>query len=67
MAATPPYEKDPVPSPDAEVENAGTSGFVDEITERKLMRKLDLRIIPMVMWIYLMNFMDRGRLWHFLL
>lgn len=63
MAATPPYEKDADPSPDAEVENAGTSDLVDEITERKLMRKLDLRIIPMVMWIYLMNFMDRGRLW----
>ncbi|KIV95835.1 hypothetical protein PV10_03441 [Exophiala mesophila] len=59
MSTTPPYEKDTVPIPDAEVENAGSSDVVDEKTERKLMRKLDLRIIPMVMWIYLMNFMDR--------
>lgn len=28
--------------------------------ERRLMQKLDRRIIPMVCWIYLMNFMDRG-------
>ncbi|GAB7364288.1 hypothetical protein MBLNU230_g4833t1 [Neophaeotheca triangularis] len=27
--------------------------------ERKLLWKLDIRIIPVVMWIYLMNFMDR--------
>lgn len=32
---------------------------VDEATEKKLMRKLDLRLIPMVMWMYLMSFMDR--------
>lgn len=24
--------------------------FVDEATERKLLRKVDLRIIPMIMW-----------------
>jgi hypothetical protein len=34
--------------------------LVDEETEKKLIRKLDLRIIPMVMWMYLMSFMDRG-------
>lgn len=28
--------------------------------EKRLLRKLDIRIVPMVMWIYLMNFMDRG-------
>lgn len=32
---------------------------VDEATEKKLMRKLDMRLIPMVMWMYLMSFMDR--------
>lgn len=32
---------------------------VDDATEKKLMRKLDLRLIPMVMWMYLMSFMDR--------
>lgn len=34
--------------------------FVDKATERAVVRKLDYRIIPMVMWVYLMNMMDRG-------
>lgn len=29
-------------------------------TEKKLLKKLDLHIIPFIMWMYLMNFMDRG-------
>lgn len=33
---------------------------VDAATERRLIRALDIRIIPMCMWIYLMNMMDRG-------
>jgi hypothetical protein len=33
---------------------------VDAETEKKVLRKLDIRIIPTVMWIYLMNMMDRG-------
>lgn len=32
---------------------------VDAATEKALMRKLDMRLIPMVMWMYLMSFMDR--------
>lgn len=36
--------------------------FVDITTERAILRKLDYRIIPMVMWVYLMNMMDRGML-----
>ncbi|KAH7082842.1 major facilitator superfamily domain-containing protein [Paraphoma chrysanthemicola] len=42
-----------------DVEKIGTSALVDAETERKLLRKLDMRIIPMICWIYLMNFMDR--------
>lgn len=34
--------------------------YVDITTERAILRKLDLRIVPMVMWVYLMNMMDRG-------
>lgn len=34
--------------------------YVDKQTERAILRKLDYRIIPMVMWVYLMNMMDRG-------
>ncbi|KAF1349234.1 MFS general substrate transporter [Lizonia empirigonia] len=32
---------------------------IDAQTEKMLLRKLDLRIIPMICWVYLMNFMDR--------
>ncbi|TID07226.1 putative transporter [Colletotrichum higginsianum] len=32
---------------------------VDKATERAVLRKLDYRIVPMVMWVYLMNMMDR--------
>ena len=45
-----------------QVENAGSSIAVDAETEKRLLRKLDIRIIPMICWIYLMNFMDRGRI-----
>lgn len=37
----------------------------DPAMEKEIMRKLDWHILPMVMWIYLMNFMDRGRLTSF--
>ncbi|CAG1980304.1 unnamed protein product [Fusarium graminearum] len=33
--------------------------YVSEETENRILKKLDRRIIPMVCWIYLMNFMDR--------
>ncbi|XPS95506.1 hypothetical protein M3J09_004795 [Ascochyta lentis] len=48
-----------VPEKIEQVENMGTSIAVDAETERKLLRKLDMRIIPMICWVYLMNFMDR--------
>jgi len=50
-----------VPEKIEQVENAGSSLAVDAETEKRLLRKLDMRIIPMICWIYLMNFMDRGR------
>jgi hypothetical protein len=34
-----------------EVEMTEGPVVVDKMTERKLMRKLDIRIVPMVMWI----------------
>lgn len=34
--------------------------YVDKATERAVLRKLDYRIVPMIMWVYLMNMMDRG-------
>lgn len=48
------------------IEKAGapsaTLMVVDKATERAVLRKLDYRIVPMVMWVYLMNMMDRGKL-----
>lgn len=38
-----------------EVESAGGPVTVDKITERKLMAKLDKRIVPMVMWMYVIR------------
>ena len=51
------------PTPPLKVEDVEQNGSmieVDELTEKKLLRKLDIRIVPMICWIYLMNFMDRG-------
>lgn len=48
-------------SPDVEaLERPDVSERVDKMTERKLLSKLDKRIVPVIMWMYLMNFMDRG-------
>ena len=41
--------------------NEDSVAFVDDATEKRILRKLDRRIIPCVCWIYLMNFMDRGK------
>jgi hypothetical protein len=48
-----------LPMKTEDVEMIGSSMAVDKETERRLLKKLDARIIPMVCWIYLMNFMDR--------
>jgi hypothetical protein len=40
--------------------NETSAPYVSEETENRILKKLDRRIIPMVCWIYLMNFMDRG-------
>jgi hypothetical protein len=42
-----------------EVESSELPVIIDKATERRLMRKLDARIVWVVMWTYLMNFMDR--------
>jgi len=48
------------PSKVEDVEHAASAIAVDATTEKRLLRKLDIRIVPMICWIYLMNFMDRG-------
>ncbi|CAG9948031.1 unnamed protein product [Clonostachys rosea f. rosea IK726] len=37
----------------------GADDYLDPAAERSVLRKMDRRIIPMVMWVYLMNMMDR--------
>lgn len=45
---------------ESRIENVAAQAIVvDPATEKALMRKLDRRLIPMVMWLYLMSFMDR--------
>jgi len=46
-------------STSATVENGTPIPVVSEEIEKRLMKKLDRRIIPVCCWIYLMNFMDR--------
>lgn len=36
-----------------------TSNYIDPQAERKLLRKLDLHLIPLVMLLYLFSFLDR--------
>jgi hypothetical protein len=50
-------------APPTKVEDVERSAATDEIDpadEARVLRKLDIRIVPMICWIYLMNFMDRG-------
>lgn len=43
-----------------QLEHATKTRHVDEKEEKRLMRKLDRRIVPCMVWMYLMSFMDRG-------
>lgn len=45
-----------------DIENPPAMNEIDAATEARVLRKLDIRIVPMICWIYLMNFMDRGLL-----
>lgn len=39
--------------------NAADSEVLDPVAVRRVTRKLDIRIVPMIMWVYLNNMMDR--------
>lgn len=41
----------------------GGYGEIDQAKERKLVRKLDLHIVPVVMLLYLLSFLDRVRMY----
>lgn len=57
MSTTPPKEYEPGKSTEDEIE--GQLEDVDPIAEARLVRKLDLHIIPVVMLLYLFSFLDR--------
>lgn len=38
--------------------------IIDHVAERKLVRKLDLHIVPIVMLLYLFSFLDRQVFWN---
>ena len=40
--------------------HAADSEVLDPVVVRRVTRKLDIRIVPMIMWVYLNNMMDRG-------
>lgn len=42
-------------------ENVAEKKVVSKEEEARLIKKLDIRIVPMMVWMYLMSFMDRGK------
>ncbi len=53
-------EKSSKDSSQGETAQTTSIPVVSAETEKRLLKKLDRRIIPICCWIYLMNFMDRG-------
>jgi hypothetical protein len=49
------------PARSEDVEKIGTSTAVDKETEKRLLKKLDVRIIPMVCWMYGSPFLQSRR------
>lgn len=54
-------EEEAIATSDGPTATTESAPFVDDATEKRILTKLDRRIIPCVCWIYLMNFMDRGK------
>lgn len=59
-SSPPKYEEKLPATSSPQLEDGSPVTTIDKETERRLLRKLDIRIIPTVIWIYLMNMMDRG-------
>ena len=49
----------PVRRPSSDSRESGGDIEVDHVAEKKLVRKLDLHIVPVVMLLYLLSFLDR--------
>ncbi|KAH8199516.1 hypothetical protein TruAng_006329 [Truncatella angustata] len=54
-------EESPVPT-DTAPQDTITADVYDEKLNEKLNRRLDIRIIPLCCWLYLLNFLDRGNI-----
>jgi hypothetical protein len=47
---------------DETLQEHGEIDICDEKYNKKLNRRLDLRVLPLCCWVYLLNFLDRGEL-----
>jgi len=51
---------DKVKHHDETLQEQGEIDVYDEKYNKKLNRQLDLRVLPLCCWVYLLNFLDRG-------
>lgn len=45
-----------------EEDSSGREFVFDEKRSNKLNRRLDFRLLPLLCWVYLLNFLDRGNI-----
>ncbi|PSN63696.1 MFS transporter [Corynespora cassiicola Philippines] len=45
-----------------DLKESGEVDVLDEERNRKLNRRLDIRVLPLCAWVYLLNFLDRGNI-----
>lgn len=43
-----------------DLKESGEADVLDEERNKKLNRRLDIRVLPLCAWVYLLNFLDRG-------
>ncbi|KAH8812914.1 retrograde regulation protein 2 [Xylogone sp. PMI_703] len=49
-------------SPSTNNEDASSPDLFDERAHKRLKRRVDIRILPLCCWLYLLNFLDRGNI-----
>ncbi|KAF2111420.1 MFS transporter [Lophiotrema nucula] len=47
---------------DVELKETGYDDALDKERNKKLNRRLDMRVLPLCCWVYLLNFLDRGNI-----
>jgi len=53
-------EMNKIKQQDEDLQQYGEIDINDEKYNKKLNRRLDLRVLPLCCWVYLLNFLDRG-------